>query len=109
MSKLPDKTFVEHSKWLAFQENSFTWPKYWRAVIFKLQKVENVLDGTTKYLVLPRNPEYQKYVDDAEQGSFVATIQNGAFITLPPMHLDVAEFDTLEDIDQWAQVAWRIK
>ena len=112
MSKFDDKPFREHAKWLAFQRSSYEWPKYWRAVIFKLDKRYDVLTDKHTYVVLPRNPEYEAYTTKEEldlMHHIKAVDVDGIIKTLPPMHLGPAEFDSLEDIDQWAQVAWRIK
>jgi hypothetical protein len=101
----PDELFVEHAKWLAFERNSLQWPKYWRAVIFKIERRDDILTGTTTYMVLPRNPEYQKYVDETEKDCMV---YGGVFRQPPPMYLEAAKFDSIEEVDRWAQVAWRI-
>jgi hypothetical protein len=111
---ISDKSFAEHSKWLAFQRSSLNWPKYWRAVIFKLDRHCDPATYEDKYVVWPRNPEYQKYCDAEDAITNAAKFMthkfgaDGSVIAIPPLHLDPAYFDSLEDIDQWAQVAYRI-
>lgn len=98
---MANETFAEHAKWLALQRNRFTWPKHWQVVIFKIHREQNVLAYTDRYIVLPTNPDYQKYVDEPAPA--------GAFGEPPPMHLGPVVFDSMEDIDQWAAVAHRLR
>lgn len=104
-----DKSFVEHSKWLAFERNRFSWPKHWQVVIFKIHRQQNVLDYTGRYIVLAANPDYQRYLDEVELKWAIPMPTPRAFPEPPPMHLDPIVFDSMEDIDQWAAVAHRLR
>lgn len=100
-----NKVFADEAKWLAFERNSFEWPKAWRAVIFKIKRFMNPIDCKEVYIVYPRNPDYQIYLDDID----VHALKPGGLAQIPPMHLGAVEFDTMDDINNWATVAWRIK
>lgn len=91
-----DHLFVENANWMAFQTNSYSWPKHWRAAIFKLSKVLDVTTGQSVYDVYPRNPEYDNY------------IATEVWENPPPMHLGLVRFDSIELLDQWARVAARL-
>lgn len=101
---ISDKTFAEHAKWLAFERNRFSWPKHWQVVIFKVHKQYDDIYDIDRYVVLPANPEFQVYI-----ASDPLTPEGKAFTEPPPMHLGPVEFDSMEDIDQWAKVAHRLR
>lgn len=100
---ISEKSFAEHSKWMAFQRNRFSWPKHWQRVIYKIKKEFDVLQHKDRYFVLPSNPDYQTYLNEMEPRP-----TSLPWDPAPPQHLGVVEFDTMEDIDMWARVASRI-
>jgi hypothetical protein len=104
-----DKSFVEYAKWLAFERNRFSWPKHWQVAIFKITRVYYPLWGDPRYSVLPANPDYQVYLDEVEPKWAIPLPTPRAFPEPPPMHLDPIVFDSMEDIDQWAAVAHRLR
>lgn len=110
---LTSETFAENAKWLALQRNRFSWPKHWQILIFKIHREQNVLDDTSRYIVLPTNPEWPQYLDECDRLESARAVRGFTalqpFPVPPPMHLDPIEFDSMEDIDRWAFVANRLR
>ena len=103
-----DATFSDHAKRLVFTQNSYTWPKYWRALVFKISMHTYTSNDREYFVVRPRNPDYQKYVDE-ESRHYGGPGPLYRSSEAPPMSLDPIEFDTVDEIDRWAKVAWRIR
>jgi hypothetical protein len=81
-------------------ESEFYWPPHWRRVIYKIMAYQHPLWMGKQYKVLARNPEYRRVME-----LDLTSIRH----PLPPMHLDEPmEFDTVEELDNWARVAARI-
>jgi hypothetical protein len=102
-----DNFFVQHATTMAFAINSTQWPTHWRAVIFKLEKRASQGFDDPQFVVWPRNPEYDIYmdkVDQAGQGMSLDTM----LADVPPMHLDPVVFESIKDIDQWATTVSRM-
>lgn len=99
-----EEIFREHMKWMAFTQNSMSWPKYWRAVIFRIQRRYDITRAEEYLMVLPINPDYTKYSAECDARGYVDLDDKA-----PPMHLPAIRFDSIEDIDRWAAVAARLE
>lgn len=71
--------------------NSLTWPSHWRRSIYKIEQMHDWRTFRILYVVYPHNPEYRHSLS-----------------RLIAPFLDPIEFDTVEDVDQWARVLARI-
>lgn len=84
-------------------QNEFHWPPHWRAVIYRIEQVFLREHANRVYRVTPKNPEFAQYLqaevwrsDDKEAGR------------IPPMYLDPVVFETVEEMDRWAQLCARL-
>lgn len=101
---IDDQTFIDNAKWLAFSRNSLQWPNHWRAVIFRIQRVCAPLYPEPVYVVWPRNPEYDAYMDKIDQDGQGMDLD----AVPPPMHLGPVEFKDMDEINAWAVIAARM-
>jgi hypothetical protein len=90
--------------WLRLQRSSFNWPKEWRAVVFKIDRHVDVCNADYAYVVYPRNPEYDIYMQRCYDDGFLLNSTE----PIPAMHLGAVKFATLQEVDAWARVAARI-
>ena len=91
----------DYFTYVTLKQSSLTWPKEWRAVIYKIDTGVNA-DGTTGHFrVWPRNPEYDNAMENQ-----VITYKEAA--PLPTPYLPAITFPDIEAINRWAEVATRV-
>lgn len=88
---------------MAATRNEFYWPIYWRVVIHKIESMHEPVTGRHYIRVTPKNPEYTAYLN---QGTWLSTDKVEGRI--PDMYLDRVEFESIEEMDKWAQMCARM-
>jgi hypothetical protein len=85
--------------------SSLSWPPYWRGTVNCVWVAWDVVSGQEVVNVLPVNPEYRKYLDSGtEFADGVVRHWNKP----PPETLPPIVFDSLEDMDNWARMVYRM-
>ena len=85
-------------------KGSLEWPPHWRGVVFKVKRERNVLTYQDVFIVTPRNPAYDEYLELSHSPA----ASQGHFTPAPSLTLDPISFDTLEEVDNWARICARL-
>ena len=81
--------------------SSLHWPKHWRTTIGRVEYYDVHTTFERKYIVTPLDPEWVHYYTVRGLGELVQPHDG-------KMYLDPIEFDSLEQMDNWAKVTARL-
>jgi hypothetical protein len=90
--------------WRDWIQRREKWPPHWQGVIYKAYRIWDSNIANFRYCVQPKNPEYDKFMEA------LSMVMPNDFLPIAPCpHLGPVAFDSIEDIDTWAKVLWRMR